>query len=116
LPPFGVEDAQDVALAVDVLGADVERLAHAQAALVNEGEVGAVAAVAEGAQQLGDLASGEDVGQGILALDLDLRPDFPGLSEMIAVKGAQGADGLVEGGGGELALGLEVDEEVEDFA
>ena len=32
---------------------------------------------------------------------------------MVAVEGAQGADGLVEGGWRELALVLEVDEEVE---
>ena len=35
---------------------------------------------------------------------------------MVAVKGAQGADSLVEGGAGQLALGLEVDEEIEDLA
>ena len=58
LASLGVEDAQDVSLAVDVLGADVERLAHPQPALIDEGEVGAVAPVAEGAQQLGDLAAG----------------------------------------------------------
>ena len=53
------------------------------------------------------------MGQGILAPDLDLRPDPPGLAEMVAVEGAQGADGLVEGGGGELAPVLEVEQEVE---
>lgn len=35
---------------------------------------------------------------------------------MVAVEGAQGADGLVESGAGEFAVGLEVDEEVEDLA
>jgi hypothetical protein len=35
---------------------------------------------------------------------------------MVAVEGAQGADGLVEGGAGELAVVLEVEEEVEDLA
>jgi hypothetical protein len=94
----------------------VERLAHPQPALIDEGEVGAVAAVAEGAEQPGDLAAGEDVGQRILAFDPDLRPDLPGLAEMVAVEGAQGADGLVEGGGGELAVVLEVEEEIEDPA
>jgi cytosine/adenosine deaminase-related metal-dependent hydrolase len=56
------------------------------------------------------------VGQRLDALDVDFRPDFPGLAEVVAVEGAQGADGLVEGGTGELAFGLEVDEEVEDLA
>ena len=116
LAALGVGDAQDEACAVDVLGADVEGLAETQAALIDEGEVGAVAAVAEGAQELGDFLAGEDVGQWLDALDLDFRPDLPGLAEVVAVKRAQGADGLVEGGAGELALGLEVDEEIENLA
>jgi len=114
LAALGVGDAQDEARAVDVFGADVKGLAEPQAALIDEGEVGAVTAVAKGAQELGDFLAGEDVGQWLDALDVDFRPDFPGLAEMVAVKGAQGADGLVEGGSGELAVGLEVDQEVED--
>lgn len=116
LAALGVGDAQDEACAVDVFRADVEGLAETQAALIDEGEVGAVAAVAEGAQELGDFLAGEDVGQWLDALDLDFRPDLPGLAEVVAVKRAQGADGLVEGGAGELALGLEVDEEIENLA
>jgi hypothetical protein len=116
LAALGVGDAQDEALAVDVLGADVEGFAQTQAALIDEGEVGAVAAVAKGAQELGDFLAGEDVGQRLDALDFDFGPDFPGLAEVVAVEGAQGADGLVEGGSGELAVGLEVDEEIKDLA
>jgi hypothetical protein len=116
LAALGVGDAQDEALAVDVLGADVEGFVQAQAALIDEGEVGAVAAIGKGAQELGDLVTGEDVGQWLDALDFNFCPDFPSLAEVIAVEGAQGADGLVEGGAGELAVGLEVDEEVEDLA
>jgi hypothetical protein len=56
------------------------------------------------------------VGQGFLALDLDACPDLPGLTEVIAVEGAQGADGLIEGGASELAFTLEMKEEIEDFA
>ena len=115
LAALGVVDAQDEACAVDVLGADVEGFAQAQAALIDEGEVGAVTTVAEGAQELGDFLAGEDVGQWLDALDFDFRPDFPRLAEMVAVKGAQGADSLVEGGAGELAVGLKVDEEVKDL-
>jgi hypothetical protein len=58
-----------VAEADEEFGADRDftRLAalgvvDAQAALIDEGEVGAVAAVAKGAQELGDLVTGEDVG------------------------------------------------------
>lgn len=112
---LGVGDAQDEACAVDVFRADVEGLAEPQAALIDEGEVGAVAAVAKGAQELGDFLAGEDMRERLDALDADLRPDFPRLAEMVAVEGAQGADGLVERGAGELALGLEVDQEVEDL-
>jgi hypothetical protein len=114
LAALGVGDAQDEARAVDVLGTDVEGLAQTQAALIDEGEVGAVTAVAEGAQELGDFLAGEDVGQRLDALDPDLRPDLPRLAEVVAVKRAQGADGLVEGGAGELAVRLQVDEEIED--
>jgi hypothetical protein len=56
------------------------------------------------------------VGQRLDALDVDLRPDFPGLAKVVAVKGAQRADGLVEGGGRQFALGLEVNQEVEDLS
>jgi hypothetical protein len=49
LAALGVGDAQDEALAVDVLGADVEGFVQAQAALIDEGKVGAVATVAKGA-------------------------------------------------------------------
>ncbi len=35
---------------------------------------------------------------------------------MVSVKRAQGANGLIEGGGSEFALVLQVDEEVEDLA
>jgi hypothetical protein len=94
----------------------VEGFAHPQAALVGEGEVGLVAVVAEGAQELGDFPAGEDVGQRLLAPDPDFAPDLPGLSEVIAVEGAQGADGLVEGGAGELAVVLEVKQEGENLA
>ena len=115
LAAFGVSDPQDVAAAVDVLGADVEGLAHAQAAVIDKGEVGFVTVVPKGAQELGDFLAGEDVGQRLLAADPDLAPDLPGFSEVVAVEGAQGADGLVEGGTGELALGLEVEEEIENL-
>ena len=91
-------------------------LAHPQAAVVDEGEVGLVAVVPKGGQESGDFLAGEDVGQRFLAPDPDLAPDLPGFSEVVAVEGAQGADGLVEGGTGELAPGLEVEEEIENLA
>jgi hypothetical protein len=115
LAALGVGDAQDETRAVDVFGADVEGLAKTQTALIDEGEIGAVAPVAEGAQELGDFLAGEDVGQRLDALDVDCRPDFPGLAEMVPIEGAQGADGLIEGGPGELAVSLEVNQEIENL-
>jgi len=53
------------------------------------------------------------VRQRLLELELDLLPDVPVAGEVVAVEGAQGADGLVEGVGLELAPVLEVDEEVQ---
>jgi hypothetical protein len=111
---FAFGNADDEALAVDVPGPDAEGLAQTEPALVDEGEVGAVATVAEGAQEQGDVVAGEDVGQWFVALDGDAAPDVPGKAEVVAVEGAQGADGLVEGGGAEVAVVLEVDEEVEN--
>jgi len=55
------------------------------------------------------------MGQRFLAFERDLAPDFPSFTEVIAVEGAQGADGLVDGGGFESALDFEMDEEVEDL-
>lgn len=108
-------DAQNVALAIDVLGPDVECFGHSQAALIDNGEVGAVATVVKSPEELADFPAGEDVWQGFLALDLDLCPDFPALAEVIAIEGAQGADGLVEGGTGEFSVGLKVEQKVEDL-
>lgn len=110
---FGVGDVDDEALAVDVAGLDGEGFTQAQSALIDDGKEGAVAAVAEGAQEQRDLGAGEDVRKRLFALDADLFPDVPVEAEMVPVEGAQTADGLVEGGGGELAVVLEVDEEVE---
>ena len=46
-------------------------------------------------------------------LVVDLFPNVPVEAEVVAVEGAQAADGLIEGGGGELQFVLKVDEEVE---
>ena len=58
-------------------GFDVQGLAHPQAALVDEREVGAVTAVAEGASRRCDFLAGQDVGKGLRRVDLDLLPDVP---------------------------------------
>ena len=47
LAAFGVIDPQNAAFAIDVFGADMQCFAHAQPAVIDEGEVGAVSAIAE---------------------------------------------------------------------
>ena len=83
--------------------------------MVDGGEEGAEARVAEGAQELLYLAAGQDVGQRLVAGDLDLLPDVPAALEVAVVEVAQAADGLVDGAAREPAAYLEVDEEVEDL-
>ena len=53
------------------------------------------------------------MGKRLFALDVDLFPNVPVEAEVVAVKGAQAADGLIESGRGEFAVVLEVDEEIE---
>lgn len=113
LAVFGFGNVDDEALAVDVTGFDGEGFAQTQSALIDDGAEGAVASVAEGAKESRHFSAGEDVRKRLLALDADFFPDVPIKSEVVAVKGAKTADGLVEGGRSELAIVLEVDEEVE---
>jgi len=54
------------------------------------------------------------VGKRLGALDADLLPDVPVSPEVFAVEGAQGTDGLIEGARSELALLLEVDQEIKN--
>ena len=113
LAVLGFGDVNDEPFAVDVLGFDGERFVEPQSALIDDGAVGAVAAVTKGAQETSDLVAGEHVGKRFVALDVDLFPDVPVEAEVVAVEGAQRADGLVECARPELALVLKVDEEVE---
>lgn len=110
---LGLGDVNDESFAVDVTGLDGECLADAQAALIEDGEEGPVAPVVEGSQQQGNLVTSQDVGKRFLAFDVDLFPNIPVEPEVVAVKGAQSADGLIDGGRRKLAVVLEVDEEIE---
>ena len=112
--PFN--DANDESLPIDILGLDVEGLAQAQTALVDDGKVSPVSAIAEGSEQETHLFTGENIGKGFVATDFDLLPDIPLEIEVIAVEGAQGANRLVNGAALELSLFLQVEEKVEDPA
>ena len=47
--------------------------------------------------------------------DFDLGPDLPAQFEMVAKEGSDGTEGLVDGAASEVALGLEVEQEVESL-
>jgi len=55
------------------------------------------------------------VREGFFTFNFDLGPDLPFEAEVVAVEGAQGADGLINSGALEMALALKVKEEVEDL-
>lgn len=97
LATFAVADVEDEAFAVDVFGVKGEGFAEAQSSLVDEGEVGAVTTVAKGAQEADHFFASEDVGKRFFTFDFNFGPDLPFEAEVVAVEGAQGADGLVDG-------------------
>lgn len=114
LVDLGLADVDDEPLAFDVLGPDADGFIQAQSTLIDEGAVGTEAYLTEAAQEPVDFLACEDFGQGLVAFDVDLLPDVPVDRQVVAVKGAQRADRLVDGAGSQIALILEMDEEVED--
>lgn len=99
LPLFAalaVDDANGEAFSVDVLGFDGEGFAHAQTTQVDDGEIGSVTAIAKGGEETGDLFPGEQVGKRFVTFDFDILPDGPILAEVIAIKGAQSGDRLID--------------------
>ena len=115
LAAFTFGDANDQTFAIDVSRLDVQSFAHTQATLVDNGEVSAVATVAEGAQQSGDFVAGEHMRQRLLTENLDFLPDVPIAIEVIAIKGAQSAHRLIECAALELAFILQVNQEIENL-
>ena len=115
LPALGIHDPDDEALAIDVLGLEMGRLAQAQTAVIDDGKEGAEASLMEGREQKGDLVTGQHVRERLDAPNLELGPDVPLPAQMVAVEIAKGGEGLVERAAGQLALGLEVKQEVEDL-
>ena len=112
LAAFAMTDANDEPRGVDVLGSQRKGFAEAQSGVIDEGEVGSVAAIAKGAEEPGHFLASENVRERFLAFDFDLGPDLPAEPEVVAVEGAQGADGLIDRGASEVALSLKVEEEV----
>lgn len=115
LASFAIDDANDKALAVNVLGFDANRFAQAEPALINNGEVGAVATVPEGPQEQGNFLTREDMRKWFTAVNFDLLPNVPIPAEMVAVEEADGTKRLVDGAAIELALLLEMYEKIENL-
>ena len=115
LATLTMTDADQEALAIDVLGLERQALAHAQAGVVEQGEVGPVATIPKGGQEPGHLFPGEDMREWFLAADFDLGPDLPFEVEVVAKEGAQGTDRLIDGGTGQFAFVLEMEQEVKDL-
>ena len=70
----------------------------------------------EGGEQEGDFATGEHVWQRFVAQHLDFAPDLPFFPEVVAVERSQGAEGLIDGCPGQLAVVLEMGEEIKDLS
>lgn len=96
-------------------GLEADDLAEAQAAVIHEDKDGEEPPLADRAEESGDLVPAEDVGELLVASDFDLAPALPLSAEVVAVEGAQGADGLVDGGVLQPPLLAQGDEEVENL-
>ena len=114
LVDFGLANVDDESLAFDILRSEIDGFVQAETALIDERAVGAEADISEGPKEAVDFLSCKDFGEWLVAFDVNLFPDVPVNAEVVAVKGSQGADGLIDRAGAELSLVLEVDEEVED--
>jgi hypothetical protein len=115
LAALGSDDADDSARGVDVAGLEADDLAEAQAAVIHEDEDGEETSLADRAEEAGDFIPAQDIGQLFDAANLDLAPALPLAAEVVAVEGAQGADGLIDGGVLQLPLLAQGNEEVEDL-
>ena len=112
---FAVDDADDHAFAIDVFGADVDCFAESQSASVNDGEIGAVSAIAKGRDEEADFLASEHVGEWLVAVDFDLTPDCPTLAEVVTVVSAEGVDSLIERASSEFSISLKMSEKGENL-
>ena len=110
---FGVGNAQLKAGRIDVLDLEVSGLGEAQAAAEDGHEEDAGQGIVGGADgdQALDLLDAQDagrLGEAGRAFDAD-EQRFEVLAQQAVEEGPQGVDGEVDGGGGELALGDEME-------
>ncbi len=111
-----IEDAQYAALRVEMGDLDAAGLADSQTTVINEREDGAEAGDAHAGEQGAHFGAGQNAGQRRGAFDFDLVPASPVVAlQVVAVKGAQGADALVEGAALVALDLLDVKKEGEDL-
>ena len=95
LASLGLTDADDHALAVDVLDAQCNHLRDPQAGSVGRHQNGAVLEVGDGLKELADFRRTQDDGQLLFLLRADDALDDPVLAEGDVVEEPQSAEGLV---------------------
>ena len=111
---FALAHEESPAGGVDVAHLDGARLGQAQAAAVDEAEVGVEAGLVDGGEQRADLFAGDDFGDCLAAFDDDFAEHGPLRvdSEEVVVEAADGALGLVHRAGLVVAIDAQVDEVV----
>ena len=114
LAALGVRDPELVAVRLEIVDLDVDGFGEAQTATVDGGQEGLGAKIvlaAEGEKGF-DFQGAEDAGKARLAFGTDDVREI-GIAvtlQELAIERVDGVDGDVDGGGGELALGDEMEE------
>ena len=115
LGPLAAMDVDHHAGGVDVADLEVEALAEPEAQRVDGPEVGAVVGRADGGDEAADLVDGEDVGEALLPGDAEAFEGGPVAWDGVRIEELDAAVGDAEGGGGEVAVVLEVEEIVAEL-
>src|SRR3954469_13158493 len=115
LPALPIDDPDDGASAIDIRRAKPDRFANAQAAVMDQGENGPEAALANRTEQAPGLFTGQHDRQRVIAPDLELLPELPVALEEVLIKQPQGNHCLVERGGSQLLLVAPEDQVIKDL-
>ena len=116
LGPLAAMDVDHHPRAVDVADLEVQPFAEPEAQRVDGPEIGAVVGRADGGDEPTDLVDGEDVGECLLPADAESLEGGPVAGRGVGVEELDAAVGDAEGGGGEVAVVLEVEEDSRGLA
>ncbi len=119
LPVFtalAVEDPDDPAWRIDILGAQSDRFAHAQPAMVDERKDGLEAVLAAGAQERANLATAQDQRQRSITPNGELAPELPVAAPKVTAEHPQRDQRLIESSGPKMFLVAQMHEIIEDPA